>query len=58
MSHAKPNRSVARILTLLLSSCLLSIAGPAAAQAHSARHIHPAAGHTAPYTRVVKTGGV
>ncbi len=53
MSHVRPSRRIARIVTLLLSTGLLSVAVPAAAQARAHHHIRPAAGHTAPYTRAI-----
>jgi hypothetical protein len=55
MSRAIPSRRIARLFTLLLSTGLLSVAAPAVSQArtHATHHQRPAAGNTAPYTRLV-----
>jgi hypothetical protein len=58
MSHLKPSRRFARVLTLLLSASLLSVAAPAGSQARVSHHVRPAAGHSSPYTRLfVSTAG-
>ena len=58
MSHIKSSRRIARIFTLLLSTCVLSVAAPAVSQASTHHHAQRAAGHTDPYTRsvVITTG--
>ena len=53
MFPAKPSRQLARIITVLLSTSLLSFAAPAVSQAHVHHHAAPAVGHGDPYTRVV-----
>jgi len=55
MSHAKPSRRIAKVFTLLLSMSLLSVAAPAASEAHThaSHHQRAAASHSDPYTRLV-----
>ena len=58
MPRTNAAHRITRTLTVLLSTMLVGVAVPAASQAKVTSHVqmrrvHPAAGHTSPYTRTV-----
>jgi hypothetical protein len=55
MSHLRTSKRFARVFTVMLGVSLLSAAAPAVSQARRSHHLRPAAGHTAPYTRLFTT---